>query len=122
MVTPLITEIIMPTGYPEGYVQLCTLGISTEILYETEKKQISKLNLEDKLQVILKKDYEVLLDDFISSGQIELGESLTAFYEKFKYDNFFHENKTTQRLEILILNHDLHQMLEDKPNIKTVKI
>ena len=120
--SPLITEIILPTGYPEGYLQLCILGITQEELHKTERVQLKRLKVEDKLFVILRKDYSELLDELIFSGEIELGEEVTSFYEKFKYDNLFNENKTTQRLEILILNHDLHEILEDKPQGKTVKI
>lgn len=119
---PLISEIVLSTGYPSGYIQLCTLGISSEVLYAAEKKQLSSLCLEEKILVILKKDYHVLLDELISDGEIELGERVTSFYEKFKYDNLFQENKTTHHLEILILNHDLRETLEDKPQGKTIKI
>lgn len=118
----VVSEIHLPTGYPEGYFELCTLGIEKEELYKHEKNQLSRLCLEDKLLVILKKDYYEILDDLISSGEIKLGEPVTVFYEKFKYEGFFRENKTSQRLEILILNHDLQEMLEAKPESKTIKI
>lgn len=119
---PPISEIALPTGYPIGYIQLCTLGISAEVLYAAEKNQLSSLCLEEKILVILKKDYHVLLGELISDGEIELGERVTSFYEKFKCENFFKENKTTHYLEILILNHDLRETLEDKPKGKTIKI
>ena len=122
MHTSLITEIIIPTGYPDGYFELCVLGTTKEEIHKAEKIQLARLNLEDKLLVILRKDYYEILDELIFSGEIELGEPVTAFYENFKYENFFRENKTTQRLEILILNHDLQEMLEDKPEGKTIKI
>jgi late competence protein required for DNA uptake (superfamily II DNA/RNA helicase) len=118
----LVSEIALPSGYPEGYCELCMLGITQEELHKTERMQLKRLNVEDKLLIILRKDYFELLDELIFSGEIELGEDVTAFYEKFKYDNLFNENKTTQRLEILILNHDLQEMLEDKPQGKTIKI
>ena len=121
-ILPFMSEIVIPTGYPSGYMQLCVLGTTQEEIHKTEKIQLARLNLEEKLLVILKKDYHEILDELIFSGDIELGERVTSFYEKFKYDNFFQENKTTQRLEILILNYDLQEMLEDKPDGKTIKI
>lgn len=79
--------------------------VETSLPYSQHKTDFSQL------EAILKDNNYIALDKLIIYKQIQFGEPLTAFYEKFKYDNVFYANQTTHLLEILILNYDLELML-----------